>query len=88
MQAVLEAALLAQHDHEQVLKAKECYITKLPVELLALIFEDVVQRRRTSPAALAHVCHRWRNLVLNMSSLWCRLVLDDKGNKQEARTEF
>jgi F-box/TPR repeat protein Pof3 len=88
MQAVLEAALLAQHDHEQELKAKECHITKLPVELLTLIFEDVVLRHRRSPAALAHVCHLWRDLALNMSSLWYRLVLDDKGNKQEARTAF
>jgi F-box/TPR repeat protein Pof3 len=37
---------------------------------------------------LAHVCHLWRELALNMSSLWYRLVLDDKGNKQEARTAF
>jgi F-box/TPR repeat protein Pof3 len=88
MQAALEAALLAQHDHEQELKAKKCHITKLSTDVLALIFEDLVQHRRISPAALAHVCHLWRDLAFSMSSLWCRLVLDDKGDKQEERTAF
>jgi F-box/TPR repeat protein Pof3 len=88
MQALLEAALLAQHDHEREINAKKFHITKLPVELLALIFEDVVQRHRTSPARLAHVCHQWRDLAFKMSTLWRRLVLDHKGSKQEARTAF
>lgn len=88
MQTILETALLAEHDHAQALKAKECHITKLPVELLALIFEDLVQHHGITPGVLIHVCRQWRTLVLGMSNLWCRLVLDHRGNKQEARTAF
>lgn len=88
MKQLLENAVLARHDHEQALKAKECHITKLPVELLALIFEDLVQRHRMTPGVLAHVCRQWRTLSFSISNLWHRLVLEKRGNKQEARTEF
>jgi hypothetical protein len=86
MQNLLDAALLAQHKHEQALKEKQCNVTKLPFELLAIIFEELVHTYWISPTKICLVCRQWRSIILGMSGLWNTLRLD--GKKAEWRTNF
>ncbi|PVF94627.1 hypothetical protein CPB86DRAFT_712788 [Serendipita vermifera] len=86
MQNLLDAALLAQHKHEQLLKEKQCNVTKLPFELLALIFEQLVHIHLISPTKISLVCRQWRSIILDMPGLWNTLRLN--GKKAEWRTNF
>ncbi|CAG8780761.1 9315_t:CDS:1 [Acaulospora colombiana] len=86
MQNLLDAALLAQHKHEQLMKEKQCNVTKLPFELLALIFEELVHTHFISPTKISLVCRQWRSIILDMPGLWNTLRLD--GKRAEWRTKW
>ncbi|KAG8768972.1 hypothetical protein FRC20_007126, partial [Serendipita sp. 405] len=49
LETVLESALAAQTNNEPHQEPSECYISKLPHELLALIFEELVETGQMSP---------------------------------------
>ncbi|OJA08432.1 hypothetical protein AZE42_06553 [Rhizopogon vesiculosus] len=55
---------------------------RLPVEVLSQIFVHCLPEsdylwisRMEGPMLLTHICRRWREVVVNMPSLWCRLTV-------------
>jgi hypothetical protein len=52
-----------------------CHIARLPVELLEIIFDDLVIITRQSPVALCMVCSHWRTIISRYSRYWKTLVL-------------
>ncbi|KAF8317978.1 hypothetical protein DL93DRAFT_2076529 [Clavulina sp. PMI_390] len=52
-------------------------ISSLPNELFIRIFELVSNSAESqTPVALSHVCQRWREIALNLSCLWSKLILN------------
>ncbi|KAI0320219.1 hypothetical protein OF83DRAFT_1045377, partial [Amylostereum chailletii] len=46
-------------------------VSRLPVELLAMIFESITDRFwEIHPIPLTHVCHHWRQVAINQKTLW------------------
>ncbi|EJT98670.1 hypothetical protein DACRYDRAFT_118479 [Dacryopinax primogenitus] len=68
-------------------------IHSLPSEILLDIFDlaiDEIWTRNTKEGhdcafKLSHVCHRWRNIMLNYSVMWHRIYIGD-GHGQRSRT--
>ena len=52
-----------------------CQIAKLPVELLEIIFDDLIVAIREGPIALCTVCSRWRAIISQRPRYWRTLVL-------------
>ena len=55
--------------------ASVCHIAMLPVELLEVIFDDLIVVTLQSPVALCTVCSRWRTIIGRCSRYWRTLVL-------------
>lgn len=55
--------------------ASACHISKLPVELFEIIFDDLILVTRQSPLALCAVCSQWRTIIHRRSRYWGTLVL-------------
>lgn len=55
--------------------ASVCHIAKLPVELLKIIFDDLIVATRQCPVALCAVYSRWRIIIGRCSRYWRTLVL-------------
>jgi hypothetical protein len=60
----------------------ECLVARLPLELLALVFEMAERSQRHShsagryiPLIISHVCATWRCLACTLSSIWCDIQL-------------
>jgi len=75
IQALQEATMVAKLRHEENLRAQICHITKLPFELLALVFQEAVLDMGVHPFHLAHVCGLWRRVVTDMPALWSTLTI-------------
>ncbi|KAG8816344.1 hypothetical protein FRC18_001050 [Serendipita sp. 400] len=86
LETVLESALAAQTNDEPHQELSECYISKLPHELLALIFEELVETGQMSPVRMCHVCRQWRQVMISMTKMWSRLVLYPDWKKNKAKT--
>lgn len=71
---LLELQSAVTHAQEEAIRASTNYISKLPVELLSLIFQ-YVSDTPAYPARLTHVCTHWRSVALAMPSLWHTLYL-------------
>ncbi|KAH8104943.1 hypothetical protein DFH11DRAFT_1550698 [Phellopilus nigrolimitatus] len=74
---------------QQALKDLEpppCFFSKLPVEICSDIFALVADKSNAKMLALTLICRGWREIILNMPSLWRRLVLTSKtsGKKVDA----
>ncbi|KAH8104917.1 hypothetical protein DFH11DRAFT_1519218 [Phellopilus nigrolimitatus] len=54
------------------------FFSKLPVEICSEIFALVAGKSSSNTLALTLVCRGWREIILNMPSLWRRLVLTPK----------
>ncbi|KAG8819349.1 hypothetical protein FRC17_010478, partial [Serendipita sp. 399] len=86
LEASLDSALIAQANEGPQSNSSESYISGLPLELLVLIFEELVESRQMSPVKLSHVCRHWRQAILGMTKMWSRLVLSSDWKKIRART--
>ncbi|KAG1738479.1 hypothetical protein EDB19DRAFT_1713706 [Suillus lakei] len=79
------------YHHRQLKKAKIVKSNKshrspilcLPTEILSQIFlyclpddEYLLPSTRLAPVQLSGVCRRWRDIAVDMPSLWCRVRLD------------
>jgi F-box/TPR repeat protein Pof3 len=58
---------------------------RIPVEILAMIFEHVVFRDPAMVITLSSICSQWRAISLNTLSLWGTLVLSSKHPSRKAR---
>ena len=60
---------------------KACHIHKLPIELLATIFNEHSLQDWQAPFIDSSVCHRWRETTLIYPKLWSRIIIsrNDKG---------
>ena len=67
-----------------------CQIAKLPVELLEIIFDDLIVATYQSPIALCTVCSRWRTIISQRPRYWRTLVLRSTttGPKMEQRLKL
>ncbi|ESK90443.1 f-box domain protein [Moniliophthora roreri MCA 2997] len=63
-----------------------CHLAALPVELLAELFQYLVDKDAVSILMICRVCRHWRNIALNTSSLWQTLVLTNKSPIRKCRT--
>ncbi|KAH8109789.1 hypothetical protein DFH11DRAFT_904039 [Phellopilus nigrolimitatus] len=68
------------------LESPPCFFSKLPVEICGDILTLVADKSSAKTLALTRVCRNWREIILNMTSLWQRLVLtrETSGNKVDA----
>ncbi|KAG1771503.1 hypothetical protein EDD22DRAFT_863416 [Suillus occidentalis] len=63
---------------------------RVPSEILSLIFvrclpdtEHLLPSSKSAPMLLTRICRRWREVVVGMSSLWCRVIVDiDNDDRQ------
>ncbi|KAH8109795.1 hypothetical protein DFH11DRAFT_1515178 [Phellopilus nigrolimitatus] len=74
---------------QQALKDLEpppCFFSEIPTEICSDIFVFVADESSADTLALTHVCRSWREITLNMPSLWQRLVLtqETSGKKVDA----
>ncbi|CAG7852207.1 SubName: Full=Uncharacterized protein {ECO:0000313/EMBL:CCA67651.1} [Serendipita indica DSM 11827] len=88
VQQVLDAAIEAQQANLEKLRLSECHVNKLPFELLACVFDELVLPGDMHPMRLAHVCRMWRGVLMSMSHIWSKLVLDGKGKRFKSKVDF
>jgi hypothetical protein len=88
LQTVLDNAVLAQHKYLEDRKRHQCQITKVPFELLAIIFEMLVYEDQMSPVRISHVSRLWRGTVYGLPNLWSKLVLSGKPARHGIKTKF
>jgi hypothetical protein len=50
-------------------------VARLPTEILSIIFS--LLRIPITPFFLSHVCHRWREISLNLPCLWSHINLTE-----------
>ncbi|OJA10605.1 hypothetical protein AZE42_11200 [Rhizopogon vesiculosus] len=68
----------------------------LPVEVLCQIFDHCVPKTdeglppdlKRAPILLTRICRQWREVVVDMPSLWCRLYLQAECPEQLHRVAF
>ncbi|KAG6831283.1 hypothetical protein H0H87_005747 [Tephrocybe sp. NHM501043] len=63
----------------RVLAQNPCYVNRMPTEVLARVFEALTQLCGLSlaiPLTISHVCHRWRTVVVNLSSQWTYITIN------------
>ena len=67
-----------------------CQIAKLPVELLEIIFDDLIVATYQSPIDLCTVCSQWRTIISQRPRYWRTLVLRSTttGPKMEQRLKL
>ncbi|VDC00670.1 unnamed protein product [Peniophora sp. CBMAI 1063] len=71
---LLELQSAVTEAQEEAKRASTNHISKLPVELLSLVFQ-YVSNTPAYPARLTHVCTHWRSVALTTPSLWHTLHL-------------
>ena len=75
IQGLQEAAMVAKLRQEGNARAQICHIAKIPVELLAHVFQEAVRVVGIHPFHLAHVCGHWRRVATDMPALWSTLTI-------------
>ncbi|KAG8814118.1 hypothetical protein FRC17_001285, partial [Serendipita sp. 399] len=86
LNVALDTALLARHEHRK--RLEKSFILKLPDEVLAIIFREVINNYGVPRNNLELVCRGWRQVARNMPAVWTALIIEEDSYKVRKGADY